>query len=226
MTVTVPPLLEPLLKSPKLTVYANQLKTYLDDEVRRRQEFYDWISEDTKAEFINGEVIMQTPAKKRHTVASMNLSALLDAYVESHDMGFVGAETVLLDLSRPLALTRNDYLPDICFFGREKAAQISPEQVKYPAPDFIAEVLSPSTESKGRGTKFEDYADHGVQEYWLVDPQNETVEQYLLKDGSYDLAVKIKTSNISSAIVSGFTIPVEAIFDRKMKNQILVNMLT
>ena len=48
---------------------------------------------------------MQTPAKKRHTAASMNLSALLDAYVEAHDLGFVGAETVLI------ALTRNDLPP-------------------------------------------------------------------------------------------------------------------
>ena len=74
MTVPVSPLLEPLLKSPKLTIYADQLKTYLADEARRRDEFYDWITEDIKAEFINGEVIMQTPAKKRHTAASMNLN--------------------------------------------------------------------------------------------------------------------------------------------------------
>ncbi|MFQ5616065.1 MAG: Uma2 family endonuclease [Anaerolineales bacterium] len=200
-------------------MYANQLKTYLDGEARRRDAFYAWITEDIKAEFINGEVVMQTPAKKIHTIASMNLSALLDAYVESHALGFVGAETVLV------ALTRNDYLPDICFFGPEKAAQTSPEQVKYPAPDFIAEIFSPSTASKDRGTKFEDYADHGVQEYWIIDPQRETLEQYLLKAGSYELALKLKTGHITSEVVSGFTIPVEAIFDRKIKNQLLVKML-
>ena len=58
MTVTVSPLLEPLLESPKLNVYANQLKTYLDEEARRRNEFYDWISEDTKAEFITPNSLM------------------------------------------------------------------------------------------------------------------------------------------------------------------------
>ncbi len=53
-----------------------------------------------------------------------------------------------------------------------------PEQMKYPAPDFIAEILSPSTESVDRITKFEDYAAHGVAEYWLIDPAKKIVEQY------------------------------------------------
>lgn len=219
MTTTLTPLLEPLLKSPRLALYANQLKRYLDEESQRRDEYYDWLTEDVKAEFINGEVIMQTPARKQHTAASMNLSALLDAHVELHELGFVGAETVLI------VLTRNDYLPDVCFFGQEKAAQISPDQVKYPPPDFIAEILSPSTASKDRGIKFEDYADHGVQEYWLIDPQSETVEQYLLKDGGYELALKIKTGELTSHVISGFTIPVAAIFDGKAKNQALLKLL-
>ncbi len=219
MTITISPMLEPLLKSPKLNQYARELKHYLDEESHRRERFYEWLTEDVKAEFINGEVIVQTPAKRKHTTASMNLSALLSAYVESQELGFVGAETVLI------VLTRNDYLPDICFFGAEKTAHISPDQVKYPPPDFIAEVLSPSTASKDRGIKFEDYADHGVAEYWLIDPQNETVEQYLLREGSYELAVKIKTGHISSDVVSGFTIPVEAIFDGKEKNNALRALL-
>ena len=86
--------------------------------------------------------------------------------------------------------------------------------------------MSPGTESKDRGTKFEDYADRGVQEYWIVDLQTETVEQYLLKDGGYELAIKIKTGHIASEMVSGFTISLEAIFDRKIKNRILVKSLT
>ena len=96
MTIITTPVLEPLLKSPKLSIYAKQLQQYIDEEQRKREAFYDWITEDTKAEFINGEIVMQTPAKKRHTVATMNLSSLLDAYVELHDLGFVGAETVLI----------------------------------------------------------------------------------------------------------------------------------
>lgn len=135
-------------------------------------------------------------------------------------MGFVGAETVLV------SLTRNDYLPDICFFGRDKAAEIKPDQVNYPAPDFMVEVLSPSTAEKDRQLKFEDYAAHGVGEYWLVDPEQQTVEQYVFRGEGYELLLKLKSGPLISEVVSGFTIPVEAIFDAKSKNRVLARFLS
>lgn len=211
--------LEPLLNSPQLPLYARALQSFLDEEQHKRESFYDWLTEDVKAEFINGEVVVQTPATNRHTVASMNLTTLLSTYVELNDLGFVGAETVLV------ALTRNDYLPDICFFGKAKAAKIKPEQVKYPAPDFVAEVLSPGTERVDRGVKFEDYAAHGVGEYWIIDPEKQTVEQYVLRDGGYALLFKIQEGSLTSTAVTGFTIPVTAVFDAKRKNQVLAQMI-
>jgi Uma2 family endonuclease len=195
-----------------------QLQSLLNVEQQRRDEFYDWMTEDIKAEFINGEVIMQSPAKDRHTTASINLTTLLSTFVQLHDLGIVRAETALV------ALTRNDYLPDVCFFGRSKAAQIKPEQMKYPAPDFIAEILSPSTESIDRTIKFEDYAAHGVAEYWLIDPANKTVEQYDLQEGGYALRLKVQTGLLGSLVVEQFEIPVAAIFDAEVKNQTLQSM--
>lgn len=57
MTIATASVLEPLLKSSKLVIYTSQLQQYLDEERRKREAFYDWITEDTKAEFINGEII-------------------------------------------------------------------------------------------------------------------------------------------------------------------------
>ena len=85
---------------------------------------------------------------------------------------------------------RNDYEPDVVFFGPAKAALIEPATMKFPIPDFICEVLSPSTELYDRGVKFRDFEAHAVSEYWLIDPERETVEQYLPRDGSYELALK------------------------------------
>ena len=215
-----PPILDPLIRSPKLSLYMQQLQSLLSIEQRRRDKFYDWITEDIKAEFINGEVIMQSPAKDRHTAASINLTTLLSTYAQLHNLGIVRSETVLV------TLTRNDYLPDVCFFGTNKATQIKPEQMKYPAPDFIAEILSPSTESVDRTTKFEDYAAHGVAEYWLIDPANKTVEQYDLQAGNYTLRLKVQSGQLSSRIIKQFEIPVAAIFDAERKNQTLRKILT
>lgn len=219
MTITTAPVLEPLLKSPKLLLYANQLQQYLDEEQRKREAFYDWLTEDTKAEFINGEIVMQSPARKQHTDTVVNLTSLLRAFVDEHDLGFLASETVLI------ALPRNDYLPDVVFFAQVKATQFSPRQVKYPPPDFVVEVLSPSTAALDRGIKFEEYAASGITEYWIIDAEQQTVEQYILHNETYELLLKLKSGEISSEVIKGFTIPVPAIFDRKLKNQVLTQLL-
>ena len=122
--------------------------------------------------------------------------------------------------------TTYDYEPDICFFGNEKASRFSPEQIHFPAPDLSVEVLSSSTESMDRGVKFDDYASHGVSEYWIIDPVLETVEQYRLNEKVYDLTVKAKTGELESFAVPGFVIPVPAIFDEEVHQMALRQILS
>jgi Uma2 family endonuclease len=204
MTDTV---LEQLLESPKLNVVFAQLQRIVSEEQTRRAHFYATLREDEKSEFINGEVIVQSPVKLRHNLASKYLLKLLDAYVRKHGLGLVGHEK-LLD-----ALTRNDYKPNICFFAVDKAGAFQPDQMTFPAPDFVAEVFSSSTESLARGVKFEDYAAHGVTEYWILDLQNERIEHYLLEGGIYALASKADNGVVRSRAVTGFAAPVRAVFD-------------
>ncbi len=205
--VSTDSIVERLIRSPRLPQVMRQFQSILQAEQQKRQRFYDEISETEKAEFINGEIIVHSPVKLRHSNASDNLFALLKTHVQKRRLGYVGHEKILI------ALSRNDYEPDICFFGLDKAQTFTPEQAKFPAPDFVVEVLSDSTEAIDRGVKFEDYALHGVREYWIVDPSQGSVEQYLLKGDTYELAVKVKTGTIQSVAVNGFEIPVRAIFD-------------
>ena len=207
VTATTDEIVRQLMQSPRLPQLTRQFQAILRAEQEQRQRFYEEMSDAQKTEFINGEIIVHSPVKLRHSSASDNLFALMRAYVQKHALGLVGHEKLLV------TLTRNDYEPDICFFGQAKAHTFTPDQVKFPAPDLVVEILSESTEAVDRGVKFEDYALHGVAEYWIVDPIQESVEQYLLQDERYGLAVKVKTGSIQSAVISGFDIPVRAIFD-------------
>jgi hypothetical protein len=112
-----------------------------------------------------------------------------------------------------ISLTRNDYEPDICYFGQAKAAALKPRQMRFPAPDLIVEVISPSTEKIDRTIKFEDYAAHGVDEYWIVDPRKKTIEQYLLATDRYAVAAKSRGGKLKSRAIKGLEIPVRAAFD-------------
>ncbi len=57
----------------------------------------------------------------------------------------------------------------------------------YGAPDLVVEVLSPGTAKHDRGYKKEAYQRCGVREYWIISPNEKTVEQYLLRDGTLQL---------------------------------------
>jgi Uma2 family endonuclease len=75
------------------------------------------------------------------------------------------------------------------------------------------EVLSPSSEARDRGVKYEDYAAHGVAEYWIVDAEAEVIEQYVLESGRYALRMKSGSGVLESIAVEGFAAPVRAFFD-------------
>ena len=202
-------LLEQIIRSPKAERYAEQLQAILADEKRRRGEFLSHLTEDDKAEFINGQVVCHSPVRFAHVQVTHWVLDLLRAFVRARDLGFVGAEKMLV------SLTRNDYEPDICFWKREKAQAFTPDQLRFPAPDLIVEVISESTEAIDRGVKFEDYATHGVGEYWIIDPERQTIEQYTLRGEQYELLYKMSSGTLCSPAVTGFSVPVRALFDEQ-----------
>jgi Uma2 family endonuclease len=197
-----------------------RLRDLLDDEALRRVHFIATVTESEKAEFINGEKIVQSPAKFKHTFVVGKLLNLLENYVSANSFGWVGFEKVMI------SLTRNDYEPDICFFRADTADAFHSNQMRFPAPDFVVEVLSASTAAIDRGVKFEDYAAHGVGEYWIIDPDTETVEQYRLAGDRYELAIKAQTGELRSFAVPGFVIPVRAIFDEQINQATLRHLLS
>ena len=211
-----------LLEAPDLKLLLDQVQAMLAAEQQKREEFYAWLTPSVKAEFINGEIVMHSPAKKRHLRASRRLFTLLENYVTLKGEGEVDTEKALV------ALTRNDYEPDLCYWGAEKAATFDDETMRHPAPDLVVEVLSPSTEDRDRGIKFQDYAAHGVTEYWIIDPLKQTVEAHTLDldfmryEPVPPLTIK---DTLRSAVVAGFAIPVRAIFEPEAYQAALQELL-
>lgn len=212
-------LLAPLLASPELPRYVQQLGELLAREHALRQRFYQQITEAQKAEFINGQVILHSPVQRRHSLASDSLFKLISTYADQHSLGWVGHEKLMV------ALTRNDYEPDVAFWRAARAAGFMPDQMKFPAPDFVAEVLSSSTEKNDRGVKFLDYAAHGVGEYWLVDPQREQIEKFVLTGRRFAAAGTFTKGAIASAVIAGFETPVGAVFQREANLRALRRLL-
>ncbi len=214
--------LEQLMEAPNLPLLIEEAQAALKAEAEKRRAFYTTITEDQKAEFINGKIVMNSPVKERHWTTVGNLYRLLSAYAIKNKLGRVASEKALV------SLTRNDYEPDVCFWRTDKANAFTSEQMQHPAPDFIIEVLSKGTAKRDRGIKFTDYAAHGVSEYWLVNPGKQTVEQYTLDPEleEYELTGTFSASDfIESKQVARFRIPVRAMFDEQASIEALFLIL-
>lgn len=202
-------LLEQLLQSPQLKYYAQRITDQLRLEEGAREEFrrHAREDEDSRAEFINGEVVTIMSNKERHALAVQLLETAISLYVRKTKLGKVRSEQALTEFSR------NDYLPDLCYWRSERAKVFTGDTFLYPVPDFAIEVLSESTEQRDRGIKFEDYAAQGVEEYWIVDSERQTIEQYRAHNGVYALHARGAGESTLRCIVLGFDFPVKAAFD-------------
>lgn len=216
MTPYLPGLVK-LLQRPDLPLLVDALNRHLADERVRRARFREEITPSMKAEFINGVLLMHSPAQLRHLEVTRRLSFLIGTLAQEHELG-----TVLIEKAM-ISTNRNDYEPGVVFYRAERRREFHEDQLLFPAPDLIAEVLSPSTEKADRGIKFRDYALNEVPEYWIVDPVAQTVETHVfdLDTRGYQHTATLAghagagEALLRVAALPGFAVPVRAIFDDK-----------
>lgn len=130
-------------------------------------------------ELINGEVVAMSPRPVfNHNHIAFNIAVIFQSYLR-------GKRCTVIPDGTDLYLTEKDrFVPDMMVVcDREK---IQKDGV-HGAPDLVVEVLSPSTAKNDRIGKKKVYEACGVGEYWLVDPENRTIEQYLPQDGKLEL---------------------------------------
>ena len=165
------------------------------------EEFLAWADEDTLAEWVDGEVVMTTPASDRHQDLVGFLESLLRLYVEEHELGVVRIAPFQVKLEQGRE-------PDLIFIAREHLARLQENRVEGP-PDLVVEIVSPKSVARDRGEKFYEYAQGGVPEYWLIDPQARWAEFYRLKEGYYRPAFSGEAGIYRSEAVAGFWLRVE-----------------
>ena len=200
------PILKEIKRSPNLRSLIDELESSWKREQDKRLDFYNWVTPDMKAEFIGGEIIVHSPVVKKHNEITVNLIMILKPYISQKQLGFLGVEKIMCRFER------NDYEPDLCFFGNEKADSFQDNQTIFPVPDFVIEILSPSTEERDRGVKKQDYALNGVKEYWIIDPETEIIEQYLLIDDEYADPLMVSKGQIECSVLKGLNFDVKSIF--------------
>jgi Uma2 family endonuclease len=101
--------------------------------------------------------------------------------------------------------------PDVVFISNERLDIIKTRLMG--AADLVAEVISPTSRRRDRIDKRDLYEQHGVKEYWLVDPEALTVEVLHLSRGEYQLAGRWRPGErAESRLLKGFSVEVSDLF--------------
>ena len=127
-------------------------------------EDYLKTSDDERWELLDGELVMAPAPNMPHQGAQARLGSRLLVFAEERNLGrvyFSPTDVVLSDT--------NVVQPDLLFVSRQREQILTHANIQG-APDLAVEIRSPSTDERDRIVKRRLYAEHGVKEYWLVDP--------------------------------------------------------
>jgi Uma2 family endonuclease len=141
------------------------------------------LPEDVRAEVIAGKVVTSPAALPRHSNVQGAIRGFLGGSFHDDDgRGGPGGWWIFVEVD--VALSEHDIVrPDLAGWRRERLPRPGPTRPIEVAPDWVCEILSPSTAARDRVTKRALYAKHGVAHYWLVDPEARVLEALALRDG-------------------------------------------
>jgi Uma2 family endonuclease len=132
----------------------------------------------------------------------LDVSDCLKSWVHQHRLGDTAVAPVDMVLT-----TRRAMQPDVVFISNERLGIIK-ERIMG-AADLVAEVISPGSRRRDRIDKRDLYEQHGVQEYWLIDPEARTVEVLFLESGTYRLVGRWHSGERArSRLLQGFEVTV------------------
>ncbi len=162
-------------------------------------------------EVIDGELYMTPSPNTRHqrTVGNLYLAIGHFLVAHRHRLGEVFISPIDVIFSRiPLQYVE----PDLVFISKAHSAIVTEQNIQG-VPDLIAEVLSPGTERRDRREKYSLYERFGVPEYWIVDPESESVQVFRLADGRYSAPMELHRKDVlESPHLPGLSIPLSDVF--------------
>ena len=170
-------------------------------------EDYLKTSNDERLELLDGVLTMPPAPNTAHQSVQTELGWRIAQFVREGQLGHV------FFAPTDVVLSHTDVVqPDLLFISRERADIITPANIQG-APDLIVEIRSDSTAERDETVKRQLYAERGVKEYWLVDPDAATTTVLLLgKDGYEKVAIYREGQTLTSPTLQGFNVNLNEIF--------------
>jgi Uma2 family endonuclease len=175
------------------------------------EEFVAWCEEDVRAEYVDGEVIVHSPASSQHERILMFVGTLITMFTSRHGLGTVLGSNTQVRL-RP----RLRRIPDLTFVAKGREDIILENHIEG-APDLVVEVVSPDSAARDWRDKYIEYEKYGVREYWVIDPANKRLEAYgRTEKGKFEIIPPDKKGHVHSEVLSGFWLRPEWLWQEKL----------
>ena len=190
------------------TPAADRPEVDLPEKARYTYADYQQLPEGAPYELIHGHLVMSPSPTVQHQRLVLRLGTILQNHLRSHD-----EEGEVLLAPMDVHLTEDTVVqPDVLYISPDRADRIGEQEIDG-APDLVMEVVSPSTSHRDVFDKKRLYETHGVREYWIVDPDSETVEVHTLADESYTLHQRcVEEGTATSALLGDFTVDLPPLF--------------
>jgi len=161
-------------------------------------------------ELIDGEHYVTPAPLTKHQRISMNLAAALYQHCQHTKAGHVFSAPI------DVIFTEMDVVqPDLLYIAKDQDPIITRENIQG-SPDLIVEILSDSTRRRDERLKRNLYEQHGVKDYWIVDPELDAVKVYRLQDGQYlspqELSTEQSPAILTTPLLPGFSISLSNLF--------------
>ena len=172
--------------------------------------FEEWLAwgEGVRAELYEGALIMMAPPTQRHQGMLSELHGQLWQFLKNKPCKVFPA---------PFGVRLSDdedtvFEPDIVVVCDKSKLD---GKVCNGAPDFVVEIVSPSTERMDRIYKYRKYQQAGVREYWVLDPKLNLLQAGVLMDGAYITTVYDAEDKAPVSVLEGCVIDLADVFSEE-----------
>lgn len=198
------------------TLTTERIKKLIKPLHMTEEEFLEFCDEDTKAEYIDGEVMVHSPGSFRHEDIASFLLSLLRFYIDQHQLGFVPGSNFQIRL-RP-GLRR---VPDVIFISKNNKQHIANTEFAG-SPDLAVEIVSPDSVERDWREKYLEYERFGIKEYWVIDPNTEQMKMYCLNEEGNFESQQPEQGMLKSKVLHGFWIMPEWLWQEPLPNIITI----
>ena len=183
-----------------------------DRGVKLTYDDYVHFPEDGKRhELIDGEHVVTPTPNRKHQVVSMNLSGLIWSYLQQHPLGRIFAAPFDVILSDVDVVE-----PDLLYLSQQRLTEIETSPWVKGAPCLVVEIGSPSTRTRDVTVKRKLYERFGVEEYWVVDPELDSIDVYRRVNERYERTAELTLEAgavLTTPLLPGLDLPLSKIFE-------------